>query len=580
MTRINASVDLKQLEIIEKEEKDLKISIKTKLRTIMKRDSEISKEFYESLCDFVIPQCNIWTFDAWNLAEYTIIYCLERKKDIPLLNENFFGDCLRYVSGGMMMKGEIENELLKSVIKKFDKHCHPNYELSKRDRNLRRGIGQSIEFIRDTMVRSTKLMLENFPIRYNKWIKLKHFEQNLHPNVQDITDSLSRSQLTDSQPHTPRPNEIYKEPILKFNNDLAKDKQIRAAYKLGMETYSDLISTAPDENGTYDNFTNNPKKLTELLQLLYVIKIDFENHINIDLESEAFKDKSKVPKKIRRPFTKKRKKLLDSKEKNGLVNTKTKITKVKGIKLFTFLPKKATFGINYLQISPSSVKEMRTSEKAFGKKKFFVKSKGFKGKDPRDRVNLEKVFDKDNDIFDFDSKNFKNLFKRGFKISSFTTDGVGCSVLFYKGKKPGKFQATEKEPTKKTKPLTKKEKLEKKEKEDKLKAAFKSKPLLGIDPGKKSLFTAYCLEKNRLDNLIDDVIKLSSNYDSDILCEEDLKESKKIKRRRKKRKKKKWKRRRTSKRAHVSKIPIISQNKPIPIDKTQMECTFSYSSKQ
>ena len=97
----------------------------------MKRDSEISKEFYESLCDFVIPQCNIWTFDAWNLAEYTIIYCLERKKDIPLLNENFFGDCLRYVSGGMMMKGEIENELLKSVIKKFDK-----FEIRKYDAAL------------------------------------------------------------------------------------------------------------------------------------------------------------------------------------------------------------------------------------------------------------------------------------------------------------------------------------------------------------------------------------------------------------------------------------------------------------
>ena len=55
---------------------------------------------------------------------------------------------------------------------------------------------------------------------------------------------------------------------------------------------------------------------------------------------------------------------------------------------------------------------MRTTEKAFRKKQFFVESKGqSKTQDARDRVELNKVFDKDNDIFNFEHKNFKNLFK-------------------------------------------------------------------------------------------------------------------------------------------------------------------------
>ena len=75
-------------------------------------------------------------------------------------------------------------------------------------------------------------------------------------------------------------------PILSLNNDLDKDKQIRAAYKIGMETYADLITKAPDENGIYDNFSNNSKKLNELMKLLYIIKVDFEKHIKSDIDSQ------------------------------------------------------------------------------------------------------------------------------------------------------------------------------------------------------------------------------------------------------------------------------------------------------
>ena len=69
-----------------------------------------------------------------------------------------------------------------------------------------------------------------------------------------------------------------------------------------METNTDLITTSPDENGINDNFSNNPKKLNELLQLLYIIKIDFEKHIhnnNTDLDY--------------RPLTKTRRKKFDKK---------------------------------------------------------------------------------------------------------------------------------------------------------------------------------------------------------------------------------------------------------------------------
>lgn len=37
--------------------------------------------------------------------------------------------------------------------------------------------------------------------------------------------------------------------------------------------------------------------------------------------------------------------------------------------------------------------------------------------------------------------------------------------------------------------------------------------MLGIDPGKKALFTAFCVDKNRLSSLFDDVIKISSDIE-------------------------------------------------------------------
>ena len=78
-----------------------------------------------------------------------------------------------------------------------------------------------------------------------------------------------------------------------------------------------------------------------------------------------------------------------------------------------------------------------------------------------------------------------------------------------------------------------------------LKAKLRLKPLLGLDPGKKSLFTAYCVEENRMDKLLDDVIKLAENIQplNDFSSNERNKteETKKYRRRRKKRKKKKWK---------------------------------------
>lgn len=138
-------------------------------------------------------------------------------------------------------------------------------------------------------------MLQNFPIRYNKWIKLKHYEQIMEPNVQDITDSLNQSQLTESQPSTQKAQELYNQPILCLNDDLDKVKQIRLAYKTGMETYIDLIDTAPDEKGIYDNFSNNPKKLNDLLRLLYIIKLDFTKHISNNTDSKYLDLKIKKP---------------------------------------------------------------------------------------------------------------------------------------------------------------------------------------------------------------------------------------------------------------------------------------------
>ena len=144
----------------------------------------IGDDFYDTVCNFIVPQCNLWTFDCWNLAEFFIIYCLERNVYIPLLNANFFDDCLRYVSGGKMMKGGRENLLLDEVYAEYILYTNYGQDLNKRDHDLRRGLSLAIEYIRDKMV---NLMLQNFPIRYNKWIKLKHYEQNLEPNVQDIS---------------------------------------------------------------------------------------------------------------------------------------------------------------------------------------------------------------------------------------------------------------------------------------------------------------------------------------------------------------------------------------------------------
>ena len=57
-------------------------------------------------------------------------------------------------------------------------------------------------------------------------------------------------------------------------------------------------------------------------------------------------------------------------------------------------------------------------------------------------------------------------------------------------------------------------------------------PMMGIDPGKKALFTAYCVDKYRLTDLFNDLIGYSSKSG-----EMDIeKESKRTKRRRKKRK--------------------------------------------
>ena len=133
----------------------------------------IGNDFYDTVCNYIVPQCNLWTFDGWNLAEFVIIYCLERNKEIPLLNANFFDDCLRYVSGGKLNNGERKNALLDEAFPEFDKQTNYAQNLNKRDPNLRRGLSQAIEYIRDSMIRHTELMLQNFPIRYNKWIKLK-----------------------------------------------------------------------------------------------------------------------------------------------------------------------------------------------------------------------------------------------------------------------------------------------------------------------------------------------------------------------------------------------------------------------
>ena len=106
--------------------------------------------------------------------------------------------------------------------------------------------------------------------------------------------------------------------------------------------------------------------------------------------------------------------------------------------------------------------------------------------------------------------------------------------------------------------------------------------MLGIDPGKKALFTAFCVDKNRLSSLFDDVIKVSSDIEmyENTVIEND---SKRQKRRKNKRKKKKWKRVRNKRREREKEIkPIITvTNQPVPIDLTsEMECTFSYATKK
>ena len=152
----------------------------------MKTESNISTDFYETICNFLVPFHTNLVFDGWNFAEFYLIYCLERNITIPLLNQQFFDDCLKEVSGGFL-RGQCTNNQWKIVFNQFVEHSHPNYaeKLRNRNKNLRRGIGTLVESISAEMSTRTIQMLKLFPNRYHKWIKMKYFEEKESLNIED-----------------------------------------------------------------------------------------------------------------------------------------------------------------------------------------------------------------------------------------------------------------------------------------------------------------------------------------------------------------------------------------------------------
>lgn len=421
--------------------------------------------------------------------------------------------------------------------------------------------------------------------------------------------------------------------IYKSDNQIVKE-----IYNKGMLLYKPLLDKSPNKEGKYDNYKNNVQKLNTILHTLHYINRDFVAHIDVDKNTKSTEKYEKI-KKINRPYTKARiyhlsKQKLTECTDLQIKKESKKIPKLKGIRRFSFLPIKAGFDLNYANISPSLVKEMRTTSNAFGQEPFFMPLlRNFQG-DSRNRCDIKKVFSRDNnELFNFNIKQLRPTFNKGFEVKSINTDGVGCSILFQLTAEAKKLLKKQEEAKKaalnkakkahddaqKTEAKAFKEAMKKRELEMKkfkksrknsdsndpnveiksdsfiakpfdefelLKAKLRSNPILGLDPGVKSLYTAYCVDSNRLDKLFDDVIKMAVNMEDGQENKQKLPgfhsyESKKQKRRRKKRKKKKWKKVKASRKNHKTQNSVIPSDLPVPLDKVKnMELTFSYSSKQ
>ena len=605
------------------EKKDIEMrTIKVTLNSIKIQNSLVSASFFKKIKELIVPFWTKLSFDGYNFAEFYVLYSLENKMAISLLDNSFFGKCLRMVTGGAM-RGACGPEML-NVFTEFSNNLNLEYKDNLENTNERSGIKQCLDLLAKQMSANTYKMLDLLPKRYYKWIKLKRFEDAnyKHFKAKDV-------------------KQLYSSPFYEKIDDEEKSEYqiVKEIYNKGMLKYKPLIDKAPNEDGIYNTYKDNVTKLNKIIQILHYINRDFVAHIEIDKDIKSTTKREKKEKSKKRPNTKFHlyqisKQALKEPNDLGIQKESKQIPKLKGIRRFSFLPIKSGFGQSYANISPTLVREMRTTANAFGNESFFIPITS-QHADSRSRCNLVTVFSRyNNDLFNFNIKQLRPTFNKGFYVKSFSTDGVGCSILFERtpeGKKIVQKEKDEKKTalktakkahqdaqkaeekafneaikarekelktTKKSRKnsdakepevvtVIKNEKFQKKEfdETENLKAKLRLKPILGLDPGKKSLFTAYCVEENRMDKLFDDVIKLAESIQpmSDFSSNEidKTEETKKYRRRRKKRKKKKWKKVKEAKKKHKTEAAVVPSDLPVPIDKLKnMECTFSYSSKK
>lgn len=107
--RASGNIDVK--EVIEMR------TIKVTLNAIKIKNNLKSETFINKIRDLVVPFCTKLTFDGYNFAEFYILYALENKLTIPLLDNTFFGICLRIVTGGFDRESSNNHDEMGKIFK-------------------------------------------------------------------------------------------------------------------------------------------------------------------------------------------------------------------------------------------------------------------------------------------------------------------------------------------------------------------------------------------------------------------------------------------------------------------------------
>ena len=222
-------------------------SIKCKLSSIKVKDEQLKiNRKSADLFNFIQQQvvyCTKLTSEAWDLANYYVIDCLDNNKQVEVLNGNFFMHCFALLGWCKGAKSDI-SENLKSSFKKL--RLNTVIELTKNSGDLfrnRTGIDGIFQAIATQMVTNTDLMLRLFKIRLRKWLNLTN----------DYGDGKERY------------------------------KHLNDAFLAEYENYKDCLFNKKDEKTKKylnNDFTHNSSSLTIILKKLRIIQNDFSIMVN------------------------------------------------------------------------------------------------------------------------------------------------------------------------------------------------------------------------------------------------------------------------------------------------------------